>query len=144
MQTVKQLLQTKGFDVWSVAPDTSVYDALALMADKNIGALLVLDNGKVVGIFSERDYARKVVLKGKTSRDTPVSEVMTSRVVYLRPEQTIEDCMALMTDKHIRHLPVLEDNQAIGVISIGDVVKTIISEQEFMIQQLENYVTGSR
>ncbi|MGH2593753.1 MAG: CBS domain-containing protein [Anaerolineae bacterium] len=145
MKTVKQLLQGKGSDVWSVAPTTSVYEALALMAGKNVGALLVLEAGQLVGIFSERDYARKVVLQGKTSKDTPVSEIMTSKVVYVRPEQTIEDCMALMTDKHIRHLPVLaDDHQVLGVISIGDVVKAVISEQSFIIEQLENYITGAR
>jgi len=145
MKTVKQLLQGKGSDVWSVAPTTSVYEALALMAGKNVGALLVLKAGQLVGIFSERDYARKVALQGKTSKDTPVSEIMTSKVVYVRPEQTIEDCMALMTDKHIRHLPVLaDDHQVLGVISIGDVVKAVISEQSFIIEQLENYITGAR
>jgi len=145
MKTVKQLLQGKGSDVWSVAPTTSVFEALALMAGKNVGALLVLKAGQLVGIFSERDYARKVVLQGKTSKDTPVSEIMTSKVVYVRPEQTIEDCMALMTDKHIRHLPVLaDDHQVLGVISIGDVVKAVISEQSFIIEQLENYITGAR
>jgi len=145
MKTVKQLLQGKGPDVWSVAPTTSVYEALALMAGKNVGALLVLKAGQLVGIFSERDYARKVALQGKTSKDTPVSEIMTSKVVYVRPEQTIEDCMALMTDKHIRHLPVLaDDHQVLGVISIGDVVKAVISEQSFIIEQLENYITGAR
>ena len=144
MKTVGQLLQAKGLDVWSVAPGTSVYATLQLMSDKNVGAVLVFDAGQLAGIFSERDYARKVVLKGKTSRDTPVREVMTSRVVCIRPEQTIEDCMALMTDKRIRHLPVLEDNRVIGVISIGDVVKAIISEQSFIIAQLENYITGAR
>ncbi|HLF24702.1 MAG TPA: CBS domain-containing protein [Anaerolineae bacterium] len=144
MKTVNQLLQAKGSDVWSIAPGASVYEALARMADKNIGALLVLDAGRLIGIFSERDYARKVVLKGKASKDTPVKEIMTSRVVYVRPEQSIEDCMALMTDKRVRHLPVLEGERVVGVISIGDVVKSIISEQSFMIAQLENYITGER
>jgi len=145
MKTVKQLLQAKGRDIWSIAPDASVYEALLLMADKDVGALLVLDDKEnLVGILSERDYARKVILRGKSSKDTPARDIMTQRVVYVRPEQTIEDCMALMTDKHIRHLPVLEDKAVVGVISIGDVVKTIISEQEFIIAQLENYITGSR
>jgi CBS domain-containing protein len=143
MTYVSQLLKTKGRDVWSVTPDTPVYDALKLMADKNIGALLVLEKGKLVGIFSERDYARKIILKGKTSRHTPVREIMSPKVYYVRPDQSIEDCMALMTDKRIRHLPVMEDDEVVGVISIGDVVKAIISEQEFVIRQLENYISGS-
>ena len=144
MKTVKQLLQAKVADIWTIMPDAKVYDALALMADKNIGALLVVDAGRLVGIFSERDYARKVVLHGKSSRETPVREIMTTRVVYVRPEQTIEDCMALMTDKRIRHLPVIDGERVMGVISIGDVVKAVISEQEFMIEQLANYIAGSR
>lgn len=142
MITVRQLLETKGYDVWSIAPDATVYEALELMAEKEVGALLVLTGDKLVGIMSERDYARKVVLIGKSAIDTPVREIMTERVVCVRPEQTIGECMALMTDKHIRHLPVLEDGQLIGIISIGDVVKTIISEQEFIIEQLEGYITG--
>jgi len=144
MKTVSTLLQSKGGDVWSVSPGTMVYDALALMAEKNVGALLVVEGDRLVGIFSERDYARKVILHGKSSRQTPVGEIMTSKVVYVRPEQTIEECMALMTDKRIRHLPVLEGDRLAGVISIGDVVKAIISEQEFMIAQLENYIAGTR
>jgi CBS domain-containing protein len=142
MKTVMQLLQTKGQDIWSTTPDALVINALKLMAEKRVGALLVLEAGQVVGIISERDYARKVSLLGKSSKTTPVREIMTQRVVYVRPEQSIEDCMALMTDKRIRHLPVLADNQLIGVISIGDVVKAVISEQEFIIAQLENYITG--
>jgi CBS domain-containing protein len=144
MPTVNDLLQTKGHTVWSVAPNTTVYEALELMADKNVGALLVLDGGRVAGIFSERDYARKIILKGRASRETPVREIMTERVVFVRPEQTVAECMALMTHKHIRHLPVLAGDEVIGVISIGDVVKAIISEQEFMIEQLENYISGRR
>jgi CBS domain-containing protein len=144
MKIVTDLLQSKGHTVWSVAPDTSVYEALELMASKDVGALLVLEAGRVVGIFSERDYARKVILKGKASRDTPVGDIMTSRVVYIRPEQSVAECMALMTNKHIRHLPVMAGDELIGLISIGDVVKAIISEQEFMIEQLENYITGKR
>jgi CBS domain-containing protein len=145
MKTVKELLRAKGYHVWSIGPDATVYEALTLMAEKDVGALLVLDSaGQLAGILSERDYARKIVLKGKTSRETPVREIMTERVVWVRPDQTIEECMALMTNKRIRHLPVLEGGRLLGVISIGDVVKDIISEQEFMIEQLENYITGKR
>ena len=144
MTTVRDLLRIKGNEVWSIAPDASVYEALTLMAEKDIGALLVLDGGQLAGILSERDYARKIVLKGKASRETAVREIMTGKVMWTRPEQTIEECMALMTNKRIRHLPVLDEGRLIGVISIGDVVKSIISEQEFMIEQLENYITGKR
>jgi CBS domain-containing protein len=142
MKTVAQLLRTKGQHVLTVAPDVSVFDALGVMAEKNVGALLVVEERRLVGVFSERDYARKVILKGKASRDIPVREIMTSPVLYVRPEQTIEDCMALMTDKRVRHLPVLEDERLVGVISIGDVVKAIIAEQEFLIEQLQNYISG--
>jgi CBS domain-containing protein len=143
MTTVKQLLQTKGSEVWTTTPDASVYDALKLMANKNVGALLVLEAGKLVGIISERDYARMTILKENFSMATPVSEVMTQKVIGVRPEQTIEECMALMTDKRIRHLPVFADDQLVGIVSIGDVVKAIISHQEFIIEQLENYIVGS-
>ena len=142
MRLVSDLLKSKGHQVWSVIPDQAVYDALKLMADKNIGALLVLDKDRLVGIFSERDYARKVILKGKSSKNIPVKEIMSSEVVYVRPEQTIQDCMALMTDRHIRHLPVLEGEQLVGMVSIGDVVGSIIFEQGFEIKQLETYITG--
>ena len=145
MKTVRDLLRVKGNQVWSIEPDVSVYEALTLMAEKDIGALVVLDSAsQLAGILSERDYARKIVLKGKTSRETAVREIMTEKVVYVRTDQTIEDCMALMTNKRIRHLPVLEEGRLLGVISIGDVVKDIISEQEFIIGQLENYITGKR
>jgi len=142
MKTVAQLLRAKPHAILSVAPDTAVFRALQLMAENNVGALLVLDGSTLVGIFSERDYARKVILVGKSSKETAVREIMSSHVLYVRPQQTIEDCMALMTDKRVRHLPVLEDERVIGVISIGDVVKGIISEQEFMIEQLQNYIAG--
>jgi CBS domain-containing protein len=141
MKTVRDLLKAKGRDLWSVTPETTVYDTLRLMADKNIGAVLILDGGQTVGIFTERDYARQVILKGKASKDTPVHEVMTTRVVFVRPEQTIEDCMALMTDKRCRHLPVLDEGRLVGVLSIGDVVKAVISEKQFIIEQLENYIS---
>jgi CBS domain-containing protein len=142
--TVRQILYSKGADVWGVTPEMLVIDALRLMAEKNVGAVLVLRGEDLVGIFSERDYARKVVLSGKSSKDTPVAEVMSSRVVYVRPDQTTEECMALMTDKHIRHLPVIEEGRLWGVISIGDVVKAIVADQRFTIKQLENYITGGR
>jgi signal-transduction protein with cAMP-binding, CBS, and nucleotidyltransferase domain len=143
MSTVRDILRSKGHDVWSIGCDMTVYDALKLMADKNIGAVLVMDAGRLEGIISERDYARKVILKGKSAEDTSVGEIMTRRVVYVYPEQKTEECMALMTDKRVRHLPVLEDEQVIGVVSIGDVVKSIISQQEFLIEQLEHYITGA-
>jgi CBS domain-containing protein len=142
MNTVKDMLRVKGREVWSIGPDAPVYDALSMMADKGVGALLVLEGGRVVGIISERDYARKVDLKRKSSRQTPVRDIMTSEVVYVRPENTVEECMAVMTHKRIRHLPVMEDDILVGVISIGDVVKAIISEQQFVIEQLEHYISG--
>jgi CBS domain-containing protein len=142
METVRHMRKAKGHGVWTVAPDSTVYDALTIMADKDVGALLVVENGEVVGIISERDYARSVVLKGKSSKETLVRDIMTARVVYVRPDNTIDECMALMTHKRIRHLPVMEGNRLAGVISIGDVVKTIISEQQFRIEQLENYIMG--
>jgi CBS domain-containing protein len=142
MVTVRQVLQAKGYNIWSIAPDASVYEALKLMADKEIGALLVLDAEKPIGIISERDYARKVILKGKRSIDTPVREIMVKEVISVRPEQPIEECMALMTAKRVRHLPVCADECLVGIVSIGDVVKAIISQQEFMIEQLERYIEG--
>lgn len=140
MKTVQQLLETKRHGVVSVSPDSTVLDALRVMAEREIGAVLVTDDGHLVGIFSERDYARKVVLQGKASKDTPVREIMTDKVVCVRPTQTIEDCMNLMTDKRIRHLPVLDSKKVVGVISIGDVVKEMLSEQAYLIQQLESYI----
>ncbi len=142
MSTVKQLLENKGHDVWGVSPDTSVLEAIKKMADKQVGALLVLDHGKPVGIVSERDYARKVILQGRSSQETPVKEIMTTRVVCARPDLNVEECMAIMTDKRIRHLPVMEGDQVLGMISIGDLVKAIIAEQQFIINQLERYITG--
>ncbi len=144
MTTVRDLLRVKGSAVWTIAPDATVYDALTLMAERDIGALLVMEGSSLVGILSERDYARKIVLHGKTSRETPVRDIMTDRVLCVHPDQTVEDCMALMTNKRVRHLPVLEDQRVLGLISIGDAVKSIISEQEFVIAQLENYITGKR
>ncbi len=143
MHFVTELLQAKGHEVWSVTPDTSVYDSLKLMADKNVGALLVLDADKVVGVFSERDYARKVILEGKSSKELSVKEIMSAEVVSVNPSQSIDECMALMTNKRIRHLPVLEGNRLVGIISIGDVVKATISEREVTITHLENYIRAS-
>lgn len=142
MKSVRELLSSKPQQVWSVSPSQSVFEALLLMAEKDIGAVLVIEDDQVVGIFSERDYARKVILKGKSSRETPVGELMTRDVLYVRPDQSAEECMALMTNKHIRHLPVLEDNRLIGIVTIGDIVKAIISDQQFTIRELENYITG--
>lgn len=140
MKTVRQLLQSKNKALCTVGPNTPVFDALKVMAEKDIGALLVVENGRLAGILSERDYARKVILHGKSSHDTPVSEIMTERVVYVQPKNTVDECMALMTDKHIRHLPVLDNDQLIGVLSIGDLVKETISEQQLTIKQLESYI----
>ena len=142
MTTVRDILRTKGNQIWSVSPDTTVFDALELMAEKNVGALVVLDGENLVGIFSERDYARKIILKGKASRETSVEEIMTTEVTTVRPGQSVDECMALMTDKRIRHLPVFEEEKLVGLISIGDVVKAVISEREFIIKQLESYITG--
>ncbi len=144
MKTVQQILKDKGFHIYATQPDVPTYDALKVMAEKNVGALLVLDKGKLVGILSERDYARKVVLKGKTSPQTPVKDIMTEQVYWVRPEQTVEECMALMTDRHVRHLPVLVGSQVIGVVSIGDLVKATVDEKDFVIRQLEIYITGDR
>jgi CBS domain-containing protein len=142
MKTVERLLEAKGYNIWSIAPDASVYEAVNLMADKEIGALLVLESGGLVGIISERDCTRKVILQERAPKDTLVREIMTSDVITVRPDQTVEECMALVTAKRIRHLPVVADDQLIGIASIGDLVKDIISEQEFTIQQLENYIKG--
>ena len=143
MTTVRQLIQTKGNDVWAVAPGSSVRDVLQTMIDKNVGALPVVDGDNLVGIISERDYARKVVLAEEMSLDSPVGDIMTTMVCFVEPEQTLDDCMALMTDKRVRHLPVLSNGKLVGIVSIGDVVKEIISKQEFMIEQLEHYIAGT-
>ena len=144
MKTVREILHVKGNDVWSISPDATVYDALTMMAEKEVGALLVLEGGHIRGIISERDYARKVILKGKFSKDVPVREIMIERVLYVRPSQTVEECMALMIDKRVRHLPVIEDGRILGIISIGDVVKALITEKEHLIEELENYIIGRR
>jgi CBS domain-containing protein len=140
MKTVKEILEAKSHKLLSISPQASVLDALKLMADRDVGALVVLDGDDLAGIFSARDYARKIILHGKSSKATAVSEIMTHKVVCVRPDQSVEECMALMTDKRIRHLPVLADRKVIGVISIGDVVKEVISEQRFVIEQLEHYI----
>jgi CBS domain-containing protein len=140
--TVARLLASKGHDLWSIAPDATVYDAIALMAERGVGALLVMDGEQLVGIVSERDYARKVILQDRSSRDTPVSTIMSKDIVSVRPDQSIEGCMALMTEKRIRHLPVLHDGRAVGILSIGDLVKFIIADREYLIEQLEGYITG--
>ena len=140
MKTVRQLLQAKGSQIYTIAPDARVFDALKLMADKSVGALIVMEGGRLAGIISERDYARKVILHGKSSHDLQVREIMTSRVITVHPGQTVEECMALMTEKRIRHLPVTEGERLIGVLSIGDLVKEVIAEQEATIKQLESYI----
>ncbi len=142
MKRVRDILEVKGRDVWSIEPGVSVYDAMKLMADKEVGALMVVEGTKLVGLISERDYARKVILQGRSSRSTEVREIMTTRVAYAQPDQTIEECMALMTEKRFRHLPVIDQGQLVGVISIGDLVKSIIDEQKFIIEQLERYITS--
>ena len=142
MSTAMNLLQIKGYDVWSVSPDTIVFDALRLMADKDIGALLVMENDRLVGILSERDYARKIVLFGKSSHDTRVREIMTEEVITIHPMQTAHECMALMTEKRVRHLPVMEGERVLGMISIGDVVRDIIYSQREAIKSLEDKVLG--
>jgi len=142
METVGAVLESKGDSVWSVAPGDSVYEALELMSNKNVGAVLVVENDKPVGIFSERDYARSVVLKGRVSRTTPVDQIMSRVVYYVGPEHTIEECMALLSDKHLRHLPVIDDERLLGLISIRDMVKAVISRKDSKIRRLENTITG--
>jgi CBS domain-containing protein len=142
MKTIRELLHEKGDKVWTIAPDTSVYHALEEMAQHGIGSLVVVENGRPVGLISEREYSLKVALKGRSSRDTQVRDIMTRRVAVVTPTQTVEECMALMTEKRVRHLPVIEDGKLVGLVSIGDLVKAIISEQQFIIKQLEHYITG--
>ncbi|MBV2089277.1 MAG: CBS domain-containing protein [Candidatus Thiodiazotropha sp. (ex Ctena orbiculata)] len=142
MTSVNQLLQNKGFDILSVDANETVYQALETMAEHAIGSLLVMDGDNVAGLFSERDYARGIISKGQLSKETKVKEIMTSQVVVVTPEQSIEECMAIMTEKRVRHLPVMKDGKVIGIISIGDLVKAIIEEQQFMIEQLVSYING--
>ena len=145
MNTAKEILKNKSKEIWSVTPDNTVFEALTLMGEKEIGALMVIDNNaKVQGIISERDYARKIILLGKTSRDTKVSEIMTpvDKMFTVKPDTTVEDCMVLITAKRIRHIPVFDNDQLVGLISIGDVVKSIISEKDMLIEHLSNYIAG--
>jgi CBS domain-containing protein len=143
MGTVSHILRAKANAIFSITPDTVVYEALELMVEKNVSALVVMENEKLVGIFTERDYARKVILKGKASKETRIGEIMTETPVTVLPDSSIDDCMRLMTNRFIRHLPVVKDDRLIGIISIGDVVKYIIEEQKFIIQNMEHYITGS-
>ena len=143
MTTVEHLLANKNTEIWSIAPDASVFEALEMMAEKNVSGLLIVENNALVGIFTERDYARKLILKGKFSKDTQVGDLMTRNVLYVGSKNTIDDCMQLMSEKRIRHLPVLDDGKLIGIVTIGDLVKQIISEQKSTISQLENYISGS-
>lgn len=138
--TVRQLLAQKGSRVETIRPEKTVFEALEKMASANIGALVVTDGGEIVGILSERDYARKVILAGRASRDTPVREIMSHPVVTIEPAASVEACMQMMTDEHVRHLPVVDDGAMVGIISIGDVVKTLISEKDYMIEQLQSYI----
>ncbi len=140
MKTVKQLLESKGRQVWCIAPEESVFAALEMMAAKETGALVVVSEGQVVGMLSERDYARKVILKGTSSRETTVREIMSTQVVYVQQSNSVEECLALMTEKRSRHLPVLEDGKLSGIVSIGDAVKAVIADKEFMLEQFENYI----
>ena len=144
MKTVRDLLREKGTQIYSTTPDDTVYDALQLMADKNIGALIVFEGDRMVGLISERDYARKIVLKNKFSRETAVSEIMSRDVVTVSPDRNLEECMEVITARRVRHLPVVEDDRVLGIISIGDIVKGIIEHKEFVIEQLEYYIKGWR
>jgi CBS domain-containing protein len=142
MGKVRNILHNKGNAVYSVDPDMMVYRAIELMCEKNIGGLLIVENGKLAGIFTERDYARKLILKGKSSKDTPIKDLMTSNLVTVSPDTSIDDCMRVMTGRKIRHLPVLDNGNLVGVISIGDVVHYVIEEQKSIIEHLEHYITG--
>lgn len=140
MKTVRDLLAGKSSEVWSIGPDATVYDAIALMSERGIGAVLVLDGGKLAGILSERDYARRVILKGKASRETRVREIMTTELIHVTHDKTLDHCMAIMTTSRIRHLPVLHEGRLAGILSIGDIVKAMLTEREAQIEQLESYI----
>ena len=144
MTTVKHVLDQKGHHVHFVRPDASVFDALKMMAENNIGSLVVLEAGKLVGVITERHYAREIVLKGRTSPGTLVRDIMSTKVIYARPDQSVEECMAVMTARAVRHLPVLEGGRLVGIVSIGDMVKSVIDDQKFMIEQLEHFIHGDR
>ena len=144
MKIIRDILEAKGHEVYTISPDATVYEALSLMAEKNVGALVILEGETLEGLISERDYARKVILKGKFSKDTPVHEIMSREPVTVTMDDDLEHCMELMTDKRVRHLPVVEEGRLIGIISIGDVVKGIIDHKEFIIQQLEKYIKGQQ
>ena len=140
MTKLKMLLKDKGHDIWSVGPDDTVLDAIKMLAEKDIGALIVIKDDRPVGIFSERDYARNVYLKGKSSLDTAVRDVMVTPVICVKPDQSVNECMALMTEKRFRHLPVMNGDELVGMVSIGDLVKSVIAEQQFTIEQMEQYI----
>ena len=142
MKRVKDILKFKGHDIWSVTPASSVYDAIHFMAEKEIGALMVIENGQLVGIISERDYARQIIIKGRSSVTTKVNEIMTTKVINAKPENEVSECMSLMTENRIRHLPILDGTQVVGMISIGDLVNAIMAEQQSTIQDLEKYISG--
>jgi len=142
MNTIRELLKKKGNEIFSIQADATVIDALRLLAEKRIGALIAMEGDKLAGIISERDYARKVILEGRSSGDTRVRDIMTRRVICARPDQEVEECLALMTEKRVRHLPIMESKQLVGVVSIGDLVKSIIAEQKFQIEQMETYISG--
>lgn len=142
MGTVRAILEQKGNTVYSIHPDSSVYDALELLEDKNLGSLVVVENGKLIGIFTERDYARKVILKGRSSQETTVRDIMTDRPIFVNPDTSIDVCMQIMTEKYIRHLPVLRDGELVGLISIGDLVRNIMSEKDYIIHTLEHYIVS--
>ena len=142
MKRARHLLENKGTDIWSITPDASVLDAIKMMAEKGIGALLVMEGASLTGIVSERDYARKVILQGRSSRETPVREIMTDKVFSASPDNSIDECLALMTNKRVRHLPVVDGGNVVGVLSIGDLVKAKIDEQQYHIEQLQNYITA--
>ena len=142
MKTMKQLLEAKGSHVWTISPDASIFEAIQLMDEKQIGALVIVDGNKTVGIVSERDYARKIILHDRSSRETAVREIMSAKVMIARPDQSVHDCLALMTERRVRHLPVVDGDDLLGMVSIGDLVKAVIADQQFQIEQLEHYISG--